>query len=126
MGRIRRIELREQSVLIDGYVNAVGRDSRPIRDRRTGEKFIEQIVPGAFKKALERADDIEILLNHDHSRRLGSTKENIKLFEDNIGLRAIAEITDAEIVKKAKEKKLRGWSFGLSKRKQVKKIPKPG
>lgn len=110
-----RIELRQDSVLIDGYVNAVGRDSRPMRDRN-GEQFIEQIVPGAFAEALERANEVKILLNHNEERILGSTKTNLKLTEDNIGLRAIAEITDAEVVEKAREKKLRGWSFGFIER----------
>ncbi|MGN9197980.1 HK97 family phage prohead protease [Blautia sp. MSK.20.85] len=107
--------MREQSVTIDGYVNAVARDSRPIRDRR-GEQFIEQIVPGAFERAISRADEIKILLNHDYSRELGSTKTNLQLFEDNIGLRAIAEITDAEVIEKAKKGELRGWSFGFIER----------
>lgn len=107
-----RIEIRSDSVLIDGYVNAVGRDSRPLRGRN-GERFIEQIVPGAFSKAVKRADEIKLLLNHDKNRELGTTKNNLKLFEDNIGLRAIATVTDAEVIQKAKEKKLRGWSFGF-------------
>lgn len=110
-----RIEIREQSVTIDGYVNAVARDSRPIRDK-SGEKFIEQIVPGAFERAISRADEIKILLNHDYSRELGSTKTNLQLFEDSIGLRAIAEITDAEVIEKAKKGELRGWSFGFIER----------
>lgn len=54
-----------------------------------------------------------MLLNHDYSRELGTTKTNLQLFEDNIGLRAIAEITDAEVIQKARDKKLRGWSFGF-------------
>lgn len=29
-----RIEIRADSVLIEGYVNAVARDSRPMRDRK--------------------------------------------------------------------------------------------
>lgn len=57
-----------------------------------------------------------MLLNHDYSRELGSTKTNLQLFEDNIGLRAIAEITDAEVMEKAKKKELRGWSFGFVER----------
>ncbi|RHO90053.1 HK97 family phage prohead protease [Ruminococcus sp. AF41-9] len=109
------MEIREQSVTIDGYVNAVARDSRPIRDR-SGTQFIEQIVPGAFERAISRADEIKILLNHDYSRELGSTKTNLQLFEDNIGLRAIAEITDAEVIEKAKKGELRGWSFGFIER----------
>lgn len=44
---------------------------------------------------------------------MGSTKTNLQLFEDNIGLRAIAEITDAEVIQKAKNNELRGWSFGF-------------
>ena len=63
---------------------------------------------------MEKSDDILCLLNHEPSRKLGSTKEgNIELFEDNIGLRAICKITDSEVIKKAKENKLRGWSFGF-------------
>ena len=46
-----QVQLRSDRVIIDGYVNAVGRDSRPIRDTKTGERFVEQIVPGAFKRA---------------------------------------------------------------------------
>ena len=107
-----RIELRDQSITIDGYVNAVGRDSKPIRDRNN-EKFIEQIIPGAFKKALDRDKNIRMLLNHDYNRDLGGTDSNLRLFEDSIGLRAIAEITDAEVIQEAKAGKLRGWSFGF-------------
>lgn len=107
-----RIELRSDSVLIDGYVNAVARDSRPMRDRKTGKRFIEQIVPGVFERALKR-NDVDLLLDHDTTRVLGSTKDNLHLYEDSIGLRASAEITDPEIIQKAREKKLRGWSFGF-------------
>lgn len=107
-----RIELRNDKVVIDGYVNAVARDSRPLRDRVTGERFVEQIVPGAFKRALER-NEVKLLLNHDDSRELGSTETNLTLYEDEIGLRAHAEIEDAEVIEKARQKKLRGWSFGF-------------
>lgn len=107
------IQLRNDKVIIDGYVNAVGRDSRPIRDKKTGECFVEQIVPGAFKRALGRRE-VKLLLNHD--RELGSTETNLTLHEDAIGLRAHAEIADAEIIEKARKKQLRGWSFGFYER----------
>ena len=35
-----KIQIRSDSVEIEGYVNAVGRDSRPMRDRSTGERFV--------------------------------------------------------------------------------------
>ena len=108
-----RIEIRNDSVLLDGYVNAVARDSRPMLDEN-GEKFVEQISPKTFQRAIEKNDDILCLLNHEPSRILGSTKDgNIELFEDNIGLRAICKITDSEVIEKAKQNKLRGWSFGF-------------
>jgi len=107
-----RIEIRADSVTIDGYVNAVGRDSRVMRRRDTGERFIEQIVPGAFQRALTR-NEVELLLNHDSERKLGSTETNLELYEDSIGLRAHAVITDPEVIQKARDRKLRGWSFGF-------------
>ena len=107
-----RVELRNDSVHIEGYVNAVGRDSRPIRDRTTGKKFIEQIVPGAFRRALNR-NEVRLLLDHDDSRELGSTETNMELYEDSIGLKASVDVTDPEIMEKAKNHKLRGWSFGF-------------
>ncbi len=110
-----RIELRNDKVVIDGYVNAVARDSRPIRDKATGERFVEQIVPGVFKRALER-NEVLLLLNHDKNRKLGSTETNLTLYEDEIGLRAHAVIDDAEVIEKARLKKLRGWSFGFKER----------
>ena len=102
-----RIELRNDKVTIDGYVNAVARDSIPLRDRVTGERFVEQIVPGAFKRALEH-NEVKLLLNHDSNRQLGSTETNLTLYEDEIGLRAHAEIDDAEVIEKARKKKLHG------------------
>lgn len=108
-----RIEIRNDRVLIDGYVNAVGRDSKPMLDD-DGEKFVEQITPNAFQRSIEKGEEILCLLNHEATRVLGSTRQgNMELFEDNIGLRAICEITDADVIEKAKNNKLRGWSFGF-------------
>lgn len=107
-----RIEIRNDSVLLDGYVNAVARDSRPIPSVRG--KFVEQVMPKAFERALMKAENVDLLLNHDKNRKLGSTKEgNLELFEDNIGLRAICTVFDEEVIKKAKNNELRGWSFGF-------------
>lgn len=110
-----RIEIRTGSVIIEGYVNAVARDSRPMRDRATGKRFVEQIVPGVFKRALGH-NDVKLLLNHDNARVLGSTGANLELYEDSIGLHARAEITDPDVMEKARKKKLRGWSFGFRER----------
>lgn len=106
------IRIKKDSVEIDGYVNAIERKSKPLWSR-VGQ-FVERICKGAFSRALKRNDDVRILLNHDPERDLGGTKDgNLKLEEDNIGLRAEAIITDPEVVEKAKRGDLVGWSFGF-------------
>ena len=110
-----KVNVRADKVEIEGYVNAIERDSKPLWSR-VGQ-FIERICKGAFKKALKRNDDVHILLNHDWNRDLGSTKQgNLELEEDNIGLKARATITDPEVVKKARAGELVGWSFGFTDR----------
>lgn len=110
-----QINVREDSVEISGYVNAVERNSKPLMSR-IGQ-FVERICKGAFKKAIKRNNDIHILLNHDWNRDLGSTKQgNLELEEDNIGLHARATITDRDVIEKAKRGDLVGWSFGFSDR----------
>jgi len=116
-----KVNVRADKVEIEGYVNAIERDSKPLWSR-VGQ-FIERICKGAFKKALKRNDDVHILLNHDWSRDLGSTKKgNLELEEDNIGLKARATITDPEVIKKARAGELVGWSFGFSDRDVVNSI----
>lgn len=106
------IRIKKDSVEIDGYVNAIERKSKPLWSR-VGQ-FVERICKGAFSRALKRNDDVRILLNHDPERDLGGTKDgNLKLEEDNIGLRAETIITDPEVVEKAKRGELSGWSFGF-------------
>lgn len=116
-----KVNIRADKVEIEGYVNAIERDSKPLWSR-VGQ-FIERICKGAFKKALKRNDDVHILLNHDWKRDLGSTKAgNLELEEDNIGLKARATITDPEVIKKARAGDLVGWSFGFSDRDVEKSI----
>lgn len=107
-----RIEIRDNKVILDGYVNAVCRDSKPLLSPQG--LFVEQIKEGVFQRALDRAEDVKILFNHNRDRELGSIKSgNLQLFEDSIGLRAIAEVDDPEIIEKAGNNELRGWSFGF-------------
>ena len=107
-----RVEVRNNKIVVDGYVNAVERASKILYDTRG--QFIEKIRSGVFQRALEKTDNVKVLLNHEHDRELADTKSGkAKLYEDNIGLRAIVEIDDTEVIQKAKENKLRGWSFGF-------------
>lgn len=110
------VEVRGETVFITGYVNAVERYSKPITSnlRGTLKTFIERIKAGVFKTALKRNHNVKVLLNHDLDRELANTGDgSAKLEEDNIGLRAEVIITDKEVVEKARNNKLVGWSFGF-------------
>lgn len=109
------VEVRADSVHITGYVNAVERLSKPIRETLHGRvrTFLERIKAGVFRTALKR-NKVLVLLNHNPERVLASTEDgNAILEEDNIGLRADITICDKEVVQKAREGKLSGWSFGF-------------
>lgn len=107
-----KLIIREDKVTIEGYVNAVERNSKPLTER--GVTFIERIGAGAFKRAIARAKDIRILLNHRSDRDLGGISDgNLELEEDSIGLKARAEITDPEVIEDARRGNLVGWSFGF-------------
>lgn len=111
------IEIRGDSVFINGYINAVERESDFIPSAKG--RFKEIIKEGAFNRALQRAKDVLLLFNHDENKRLGSISEgNLKLSVDSIGLKAETEIRDAAIIEKAKQGNfLQGWSFGFIERK---------
>ena len=107
-----QINIRSDSVEISGYVNAVERNSKPLMSRIG--KFVERIRKGAFSRALGHSDNVYLLLNHDKSRVLGSTKKgNLELTEDSIGLHARAMVTDPDVIESARRGDLVGWSFGF-------------
>ena len=103
------IRVLEDRVEIEGYVNAVERNSRTLWDRFGS--FVERIAKGAFKRALDKNPDVRLYVNHE--RDIGGEADgNLKLEEDAIGLRAEATITDPEVVHDAINGDLVGWSFG--------------
>ena len=104
------IRFRNDSIEIEGYVNAVERNSKPLYSRIG--RFIERICKGAFQRAIEKNNDIKLKLNHE--RVIGGTADGtLELVEDSIGLRARAVVTDEEVVEDARNGNLRGWSFGF-------------
>jgi HK97 family phage prohead protease len=107
-----KITIRADNVELEGYVNAVERNSKPLWSSLG--YFFERICAGAFGKALERAQDVKMYLNHDNTNELGSiSRGNLKLNEDAIGLRFWTRIDDPKVVELAKKRKLSGCSFGF-------------
>lgn len=111
-----RVEIRadKKSIGVSGYVNVVGRDSRVLHDKQG--PYIEQVMPGAFAKVLAACNPVE--LHWNHQKTIGSTedKNQLELWEDNIGLHADSNVTDEDVISAAENQELR-WSFGFVKRK---------
>ena len=118
-----KLTIRNDSVEVSGYVNAVGRDSRPLAD--ASGYFIEQVQPGAVARSLSRKDPV-MLLNHDPRRVLSTKEDGLDVREDAVGLYARATITDPNVVEKARAGKLSGWSFGFVPLKQDEKKAEDG
>jgi HK97 family phage prohead protease len=107
-----RAELRADGLHISGYVNVPGRQSRPVMTPYG--RVIEVIEQRAFARAIERAGNIRMLLDHDPNRVLAETENRtLTVKEDAVGLRAESVITDPEVIAGAKSGKLRGWSFNI-------------
>jgi HK97 family phage prohead protease len=108
-----QIEFRNGDCFISGYVNATEKQSHILANER-GKKFREIIQPNTFTKAIRRANEILLLFNHDIEKRLGSSKTNMKLYEDAIGLKAEVSLNEPSFIERVKERGfLQGWSFGF-------------
>lgn len=109
-----KVELRADGKLhISGYVNVTGKMSRPVITGK-GRKVIEVIEERAFQNALSRASNVQMTKDHNPNCVLAETRTNtLKLYEDNIGLRAETVIDDETTIEEAKAGKLKGWSFGM-------------
>lgn len=108
-----KIEVRaDNTAHIEGYVNAVERESRPVITPLG--KVNELIEARAFGRAIGRADNIEMTVDHNPNAVVAQTRDGtLKLYEDSIGLRAEAVVSDEETVRQVRAGKVRGWSFGM-------------
>lgn len=107
-----KAELRADGLHISGYVNVPGRESRPVLTPRG--KVIEIIEQRAFARAIERAGEVRMLLDHDRNHVLADTNNGtLMVREDEVGLRAESVVTDEAVIAGAKEGRLKGWSFNM-------------
>lgn len=112
-----KIEIRENGLNLEGYINVSERPSKPLRD--SGGQFVEVVREGVMGRAIQRRN-IKLLFNHDWNRELGDTNSNLQLQENSIGLFFRAFITDSEVIEKAKRGLIKGCSFGFRALKQTK------
>lgn len=107
-----RIEIRADGVRLVGYVNVSEKKSRPVITPIG--RVVEVIEERAFEKAIARAGNINITVDHDNTHIYASTDDGtVSLYEDNIGLHADVLIVDKTLIELAKQGKIKGWSFGM-------------
>ena len=107
-----KIEIRADGAHISGYVNVTEKHSRPVITPHG--KVVEVIEPRAFEKAIARAGNISVTVDHDSTHIYASTEDStLKMYEDNIGLHADVLIVDPTLIEIAKQGKIKGWSFGM-------------
>ena len=108
-----KIEIRTDGLHVTGYVNVTEKMSKPVITGK-GQKVIEVIEPRAFEQALSRAENVTMTKDHIRENVLAETRtETLKLYEDAIGLKAEALITDPKTIEEARANKIKGWSFGM-------------
>lgn len=106
------VEIRGDGAFVSGYINVTEKKSRPVMTAYG--LVIEEIEPKAFERALGRANNITMTKDHDPGTVLAETKSGtLTLYEDHIGLYAQAKITDPKTVWELRNKKAKGWSFGM-------------
>jgi len=116
---IEDFELRQagDGMSFSGYAAVFNSDSQPL-------PFIESIAPGAFAKSLRVKNNVRMLLNHDTSRVLGTTRSRtLRLAEDAKGLHVEADLPETTYGRDLSISMQRGdvdsMSFGFS-------VPKGG
>ena len=93
--RVQQSEMMSNGdMIVSGYVNMTNTLSHELGFT---DKFVEKIAPGAFGRALDRAEvtgeEIDFLAEHDDSLVLASTKnDSLQLREDDTGLFMEAKI----------------------------------
>lgn len=113
------MEIREQEgkIYISGYVSIPEKKSRVMTNEKG--KFIEVVEPRVFQNALNKALNVELLLNHNSNKHLGSIKEgNVTLIEDNVGLKIDAVIDNEEVREAYFNGGFSGFSYGFISKKE--------
>lgn len=105
----------EEGLKVSGYVNKTNQLSGQMGTRK---KFVERILPGTFRKALQNGNDIHFYAEHDPNKILASTRNgSLELREDEQGLFMEATISPTSWGKDyhtlIKDGIIRNMSFGM-------------
>lgn len=108
-----KLEMRADGAHICGYVNIPEKKSSPVYTKAHG-RVIETIEPGAFQRAIDRAQNIWLAVDHGPEAYASTKAGTLTLHEDGVGLYADALIAEPFLVQSARRGEIRGWSFGFT------------
>lgn len=101
-----------KTITVRGHLNKPGEESRPFF--KNGKIINETIDKSAFPKAINRADKIDALIDHDRAKVIASTAdETLSIKEDSIGPLVELNTSNDEVIKAAEKNGLKGWSFNM-------------
>lgn len=101
------LEVRSEG---DGLVRVSGYAAVFNKPTNIGDMFMEVVSPGAFTNALKRGDDVEFLINHGGLPLARSTAGNLRMTEDDHGLKIEADLdpTDPDVARILPKMKRKG------------------
>ena len=108
-----------KSQIISGYAAVFYRVGEPGTQYPLWPGCVERILRGAFDNALQRADDVRCLFNHDVNQIFGrTTSQTLLLKVDDIGLFFEDTLPDTEdgrsLASKIQRKDVTGCSFSFT------------
>lgn len=93
---------------LDFYINVPERQSLTVTK---GDRIFKEVIKArAFDESLHRNNEIVAMLNH---KRIFADKKDVSAWEDRVGLRAVIETDDIEVLAKILSKDIIGCSFGF-------------
>ncbi|GAA0071671.1 hypothetical protein UT300003_31960 [Clostridium sardiniense] len=99
---------------LGGYINVTERQSEMLFSQKRNKWFKETMKKGVFQRAIDKAKEIPLLLEHDWNQKLASTNNGtLELTEDNIGLKFKAVIENRDIYDQVKAGLINACSFGF-------------
>ena len=106
--------LENGSLELGGYINVTERQSEMLFSQKRNKWFKETMKKGVFQRAIDKANGIPLLLEHDWDKQLANTNDgSLELIEDNIGLKFRAIIEDKDIYEQVKQGEINACSFGF-------------
>ncbi len=101
------------SKIVSGYAIKWFSISTHLRDKNTGDNFVEQFSVRAFSN--DRFNHVRALVDHDSTKQVGSTNDgNLKIWADSIGLRYSLNLNDDYISRRLWVEVLSGNVTGIS------------